>query len=73
MFERKLDTSTNSPYPEVVQAREAFDAHIGTCTDCQPSLCGMAQIMWRQTCLTAARMNRVARDAGAAAHAERGL
>lgn len=69
MFDRKLDTSTGSPHPEVVEARQAFDTHLGTCTLCQPEICTMAQIMWRQVCMTAVRCNWVARDAAA----ERGL
>lgn len=51
-MDRKLDTSTGAGGATAV-ARTRFDAHLNDCAACQPHLCGEAEQLWRQVCLTA--------------------
>lgn len=55
--DRKLDTSL-SANNAVALKRLKFDQHINTCATCQPSLCHVAEALWREVCLTALRTQK---------------
>lgn len=55
MSTSRLNVSTTSPYPPVAHRRKLFDQHVDTCHNCQPSLCDVAQSLWRGLCMSALR------------------